>query len=87
MNCINLNLSKKEAKDVNDNDLGEVQEVDENYILIQKQTSYVNERFYIPMYLAQKYDGNTLWFKIDQQEVRNNFIIKSDPSSKLVKFS
>ena len=86
MNCINLNLSKKEAKDVNDNDLGEVQEVDENYILIEKRTSYNNERFYIPMYLAQKYDGNTLWFKIDQEEAKNNFTINSEPSSKLAKF-
>jgi hypothetical protein len=75
MNCMNLNLSNKQAKDVNDNDLGEVQEVDRSYILIQRQTSYNNERFYIPMYLVQKYDGSTLWFKIDQEEAKNNFII------------
>jgi hypothetical protein len=27
------------------------------------------------MYLVQKYDGSTLWFKIDQEEAKNNFII------------
>jgi hypothetical protein len=37
---MNLNLSNKQAKDVNDNDLGEVQEADRSYILIQRQTSY-----------------------------------------------
>ena len=35
---MDLNLSKKQAKDVNDEDLGEVQEVDQNYVLIQKGT-------------------------------------------------
>ena len=76
---MNLTLSKKEARDVNDEDLGEVQEVDHNYVLIQKDTSYNNERFYIPMYLVEKYDGNTLWFRIDQEEAKNNFIINSQP--------
>jgi hypothetical protein len=84
---MNLNLPKKEAKDVNNEDLGEVQEVDQNYVLIQKGTSYNNERFYIPMYLVEKYDGNTLWFRIDQEEAKNNFIINSQPPSNLVKVS
>jgi hypothetical protein len=83
---MNLTLSKKEARDVNDKDLGEVQEVDHNYLLIQRgETSYNNnERFYIPMYLVEKYDGNTIWFRIDQEEARNNFIINSQPTSNLV---
>ena len=82
---MNLNLSDKKAKDVNNEDLGEVQEVDQNYILIQKTTtSYNNERFYIPMYLVEKYDANTLWFRIDQEEAKNNFIINSQPPSNLV---
>jgi hypothetical protein len=73
---MDLNLSKQQAKD-----LGEVQEVDQNYILIQKGTPYNNERFYIPMYLVEKNNGNTLWFRIDQ--VR----INSQPPSNLAKVS
>ena len=73
---MDLNLSKQQAKD-----LGEVQEVDQNYVLIQKGTPYNNERFYIPMYLVEKNNGNTLWFRIDQ--VR----INSQPPSNLAKVS
>jgi hypothetical protein len=73
---MDLNLSKQQAKD-----LGEIQEVDQNYILIQKGTPYNNERFYIPMYLVEKNNGNTLWFRIDQ--VR----INSQPPSNLAKVS
>jgi hypothetical protein len=73
---MDLNLSKQQAKDI-----GEVQEVDQNYILIQKGTPYNNERFYIPMYLVEKNNGNTLWFRIDQ--VR----INSQPPSNLAKVS
>jgi hypothetical protein len=76
---MNLTLSKKEARDVNDEDLGEVQEVDHNYVLIQKGAPYNNQRFYIPIYLVEKHDGNTLWFRIDQEEAKNNFIINSQP--------
>lgn len=86
--CIlNFNLSKKEARDVNDQDLGKVLEVDYNYALIEKpwETSYNDGRFYIPMYLLEKYDENTLWFRIDQEEAKNNFTIYSQPLSNLVK--
>src|ERR687896_2612688 len=54
---------KKEARGKNDEDLGEVQEIGDTYILVQK--GLINkERFYIPKYLAEGYDGNALWFKV-----------------------
>jgi len=82
---LNFSLSKKEARDVNDQDLGKVLEVDYNYVLIEKETSYNDGRFYIPIYLLEKYDENTLWFRIDQEEAKNNFTIYSQPLSNLVK--
>ena len=78
---MNFNLSKKDARDVNDQDLGKVLEVDHNYVLIEKETSYIDGRFYIPLYLLEKYDKNTLWFRIDQEEAKNNFTIYSQPLS------
>ena len=79
------NLSKKGARDVNDQDLGKILEVDHNYVLIEKGTSNNDERFYIPLYLLEKYDQNTLWFRIDQEEAKNNFTIYSQPLSNFVK--
>jgi hypothetical protein len=79
------NLSKKGARDVKDQDLGKILEVDHNYVLIEKGTSNNDERFYIPLYLLEKYDQNTLWFRIDQEEAKNNFTVYSQPISDFVK--
>ena len=79
------NLSKKGARDVNDQDLGKILEVDHNYVLIEKGTSNNDERFYILLYLLEKYDQNTLWFRIDQEEAKNNFTVYSQPLSNFVK--
>jgi len=60
---------KKEARGAtDDSDFGEVQEVGQNYVLTQK--GLVNkEKFYIPKYLVQGYDGDTLWFNASKNEL------------------
>jgi hypothetical protein len=46
---------KKEARGSNNEDLGEVQEVRDNYVLVQR--GMINkEKFYIPLDMAQSYD-------------------------------
>ena len=50
-------VTKKEARGSNDEDLGEVQEVGQNYVLVQR--GMVNKKkFYIPRDLAESYDGS-----------------------------
>jgi stress response protein YsnF len=59
---------KKEARGINDEDLGEVQEVQGNYILVQK--GIINkEKFYIPKDQAESYDGDILRFRFSEQEL------------------
>jgi uncharacterized protein (TIGR02271 family) len=59
---------KKEARGVNDEDLGEVQEVQGNYILVQK--GMINkEKFYIPKDQAESYDGDVLRFRFSEQDL------------------
>ena len=66
---INWNdVIKKEARDNNYEDLGEVQEVKDNYVLIQK--GIINKKkFYIPKDQAESYDGDVLKFKFSEQEL------------------
>jgi uncharacterized protein (TIGR02271 family) len=61
---------KKEARGAaDDSDFGEVQEIGQNYVLTQK--GIVNkEKFYVPKYLAQGYDGDTLWFNASENELQ-----------------
>ena len=69
---------KKEARGSNDEDLGEVKEIDGDYVLVQK--GLINkEKFYIPKNMAESYDGNVLRFNISKEEVRNRFMGDSPP--------
>jgi len=59
---------KKEARGIDDEDLGEVQEVQGNYVLVKK--GIINkEQFYIPKAQAESYDGDVLRFKITQEDL------------------
>ncbi|HJU60237.1 MAG TPA: hypothetical protein VJ583_10825 [Nitrososphaeraceae archaeon] len=59
---------EKEARGINDEDLGEVKEVKINYVLIQR--GIINkEKFYIPKDQAESYDGNILKFRLSESDL------------------
>jgi uncharacterized protein (TIGR02271 family) len=59
---------KKEARGTNDEDFGEVQDIQGNYVLVQK--GLINkEKYYIPKDQAESYDGDVLRFRISEQEL------------------
>jgi uncharacterized protein (TIGR02271 family) len=59
---------KKEARGINDEDFGEVQEIQGNYVLVQK--GMINkEKFYIPKEQAESYDGDVIKFRISEQDL------------------
>ena len=71
---------KKEARGSGDEDLGEVQEVGSNYVLVQK--GLLNkEKFYIPKDKVESYDGHKLRFRITEAEVQSKYMGDSPPSS------
>ena len=59
---------KKEARGINDEDLGEVQEIQDNYVLLQRGM-IDKETFYIPKDQAESYDGNILKFKLSESDL------------------
>jgi uncharacterized protein (TIGR02271 family) len=64
------NVIKKEARGaVDDSDFGEVQELGQNYVQTQKGM-VSKEKFYIPKYLVQGFDGSTLWFNASQDQLQ-----------------
>ena len=63
-------IVKKEARGLGDDtDFGEVQEILGEYIITQKGT-VDKERYYIPKNLIEKFDGDTLYFKITKDEAK-----------------
>jgi stress response protein YsnF len=71
---------KKEAKGLNDADLGEVQEVNENYIITQRGT-LSKEKFYLPKSIPHGYNGRILLLHITQEEAEEKFIIDKSTTS------
>jgi uncharacterized protein (TIGR02271 family) len=68
-NSIDWNdVIKKEAKGTNDEDFGEVQDIQGNYVLVQKGI-IDKEKFYIPKDQAESYDGDVLRFRISQEDL------------------
>jgi uncharacterized protein (TIGR02271 family) len=59
---------KKEAKGTNDEDFGEVQDIQGNYVLVQKGI-IDKEKVYIPKDQAESYDGDVLRFRISQEDL------------------
>jgi uncharacterized protein (TIGR02271 family) len=71
-------VTKKEARGSGDEDLGEVQEVGPNYVLVQR--GILNkEKFYIPKDVAESYDGNVLRFRISEEDVKSKYMRDSPP--------
>jgi uncharacterized protein (TIGR02271 family) len=72
-------IIKKEVRGSNDEDLGEVQEVGNTYVLTQK--GLLNkEKFYLPKYLVDGYDGEVIRFKVSEEEAKNSFVRDSAPT-------
>ena len=70
---------KKEARGSNDEDLGEVQEVTDGYVLVQR--GMINkEKFYIPQDQVESYDGSILRFRITEDDL-NKYAGDEAPAS------
>jgi uncharacterized protein (TIGR02271 family) len=70
---------KKEARGSGDEDLGEVQEVGQDYVLVQR--GMINkEKFYIPKDMVESYDGDVLRFSISEDDAKSRFLRDSPPS-------
>ena len=63
-------IIKKEAVGINNDDLGKVQEVSSVSILTKK--GFLNTEFFdIPKDLIERYDGNKVYFKINEEQARS----------------
>src|SRR5919206_1122415 len=64
---------KKEARGLNDADLGEVQEVNET-IVITERGNIDKEKFYLPKSIPHGYNGRILLFDITEEEAKQKFM-------------
>ena len=62
-------IIKKEARGLEDADLGEVQQVTGEFIVTQKGT-VDKDVFYIPKNLVDHFDGSTVFFTVTEEEAK-----------------
>ena len=73
------NLKGTDARGVTKEvDLGKVQEIGQNFVLTEKGT-ISKEKFFIPKYLVEGYDGHTLWFRVSEGQ-KTGFKRESAPT-------
>jgi hypothetical protein len=60
---------KKEARGIDDYDLGEVEEVDEEYVITKKGV-VDKDRFFLPRNKVNRFDGDKLWFEVTKDEAK-----------------
>ena len=70
---------KREARGIDDADLGEVQEIQGNYVRVQRGM-IDKETFYIPKEQAESYDGTILKFRVAEYDLKTRY--KDEPFMK-----
>ena len=65
-------LKGKKVKTYDGIELGEIKQVSENYMHVEKGTVH-KESFWIPKYIADAFDGKTLWLLIDEEGLRGKY--------------
>ena len=70
---------KKEARGLDDLDLGEVQEITEDKVIVKKGIIEHNI-FHLPKSHIQSYDGHVLHFNISEGELKNYEVESPAPS-------
>jgi uncharacterized protein (TIGR02271 family) len=72
-------IIKKEARGIDDADLGEVQEVNSDYVVTQKGI-LDKEWFHIPRNLVTSYDGSKLIFRVTKEEAETSYLRNERPT-------
>jgi uncharacterized protein (TIGR02271 family) len=74
---------KKEARGINNADLGRVHGLSEPFVVTHRGTLN-KEKFYIPKSLVEGYDGITLQIRVTEEEATNMYMRDSPPSDEEV---
>jgi len=71
-------LKGKKVKSNDGKDLGDIDKLSQNYIRLEKGT-IKKDKFWIPKYLADAFDGKVLWLLTGEEEIRAKFQYGEEP--------
>jgi hypothetical protein len=65
-------LKGKKVKSNDGKDVDDIKEVAQNFLRLEKGT-VKKDKFWIPKYVADAYDGKTLWLLINEEEILSKY--------------
>ncbi|PWU81673.1 MAG: hypothetical protein DLM72_05770 [Candidatus Nitrosopolaris wilkensis] len=65
-------LNGKSVKSNDGKNLGEIKKISENYLQLQKG-KLRKQRFCVPKYIADAFDGKTLWLLLSEEAIRGKY--------------
>ena len=71
-------LKGKKVKSNDGKDLGDIDKISQNYVRLEKGT-IKKEKFWIPKYVADAFDGKVLWLLTGEEETRAKFQYGEEP--------
>jgi len=71
-------LKGKKVKTNNGKDVGEIKEISQNFLRIEKGT-ISKDKFWIPEYVADAYDGKTLWHLVGEDQLLQRYLYGEEP--------
>jgi hypothetical protein len=71
-------LKGKKVKTNDGKDVGEIKEISQNFIRIEKGT-LKKDKYWIPKYLADAYDGKRLWLLVSEEHLLQRYLYGEEP--------
>lgn len=71
-------LKGKKVKTSDGEELGEIKEIAQNYILVERGT-FSKEKNWFPKYVADAYDGKVLWLLVTKEDFTKSYVHGEEP--------
>jgi hypothetical protein len=71
-------LKGKKVKTNDGKDVGEIKEISQNFLRIEKGT-ISKDKYWIPKYVADAYDGKSLWLLVGEEHLLQRYLYGEEP--------
>ena len=71
-------LKGKKVKTNDGEDVGEIKEISQNFLRVEKGT-ISKDKFWIPKYVADAYDGKSLWLLVGEENLLQRYLYGEEP--------
>ena len=73
-------IEGKKVKSVDGENLGKIEKISQNHVMIEEGL-VKKKRFWIPKFVADYYDGKSIWLDIKKEELKQRYYYDQEPES------